>query len=201
MSAVKDLAPSIDTIKTTIAGMVRKVVKEVEDPQVIKDDLSGMEEECIIPHDIAQWAIAEAQKVYDEMAAYEESDDIYTPKTPGVPVELGDDDLYQAAVCNYIINQSNEQEECKEFFQTLSRMSIERFSMTRFEDQAVFPMSMIAICSHPSSSNGKTCYVAFQDLKFRQLSTDAMKSTFGKGMGLMLCVCSVFMPCFPMCSS
>lgn len=185
---MKDMGGTSDTVKSTIKAAIAKALKMVDDPQTIKDDLSRMKEEDLIPPDIT------LTEIYDEMVApkvddIDEHDDFVMP---GIPAEVRNDDLYHAAVCCSAVSHSNDRDKCKELFQSLSSMTVESFSMTQCEDQATFPTCMVAICSSSSNTKHKTCYVAFQDLRFRQLSTDANKSTFGKGMHTSHVVCILF---------
>ena len=189
---MKDMGGTSDTVKSTIKAAIVKALKMANDPQTIKDELSRMKD--LISPDIIQWALTETQRLYDEMVA-PKVDDIHEHDDfvmPGIPAEVRNDDLYHAAVCCSAISHSNDRDKCKELFQSLSSMTVESFSMTQCEDQATFPTCMVAICSSSSNTKHKTCYVAFQDLRFRQLSTDANKSTFGKGMHTSHVVCILF---------
>ena len=182
LNVLKDINPSGGIIKTAISEAIAKEFKSLPaNIEHIKDELSRMHQEELFSSDLFEWAITETKREHKHMLAT--NIDYDTLLMQCTPVELGNDDLYHASLCSIVVNKSNDTEQGKKLLQSLSYRSLKELSISQSEDRVAFPRCMIAVSS--DSSEGTTCYVAFEnmlDFKLWEQLGDAHKSTFGKGM-------------------
>ena len=177
---MKNLKPTDEVIKTTIAEAIIRELKYSHNIESIKVELFRMKNEGIMSQTICDWAIAEAHmlaaKKVDDKAEVRQ----YTP------IKLSGDDLYHACLCSAIANStSNNIVECKSLFQNLSHKLLNKIAVTQSGCPLEFPSCLVAVSSSTSKNKtSTTCYIAFQDLKIQgDVYTEA--STFGKGIILI----------------
>ena len=171
-----------EVIKTTIMEAIVKELKRYDGSESIKHLLSEMTRDEVISPEIFDWAIAEMSKEYERVLAAANVDE-ETVLVHCSPVELDQVDLYHASMCTAILNKSTDPEQCKSLFQSLSHQPLKHISITQPSDQVFFPKCVIALfCSNVETSQDTTCYIAFDDFQFRELTCNAQKATFGEGL-------------------
>jgi hypothetical protein len=167
-------------IKTTITEAIAKEMKNLSNQvELMKEALSTMHHEGLMSPAVFHWASAEMSSV---------SVDSFTPsETIPLPsqVTLDKFDLYHASICCTVVNRATDTEQCRRLLQSLSYSgSLTEMSVSQSGDEAGFPRCMIALSS--DNSSGITCYIAFENLKLQKLVNDIHKSTFGKGMYVLI---------------
>lgn len=181
MSAIKDLNPCDEVIKSAINDAIEKKLKVAANKDLIENELQEMNKEELISSDLLQWAITETMEKYRQI--HETTDvDHDTLIKQCSPIKLDNDDLYHASLCSTVVNTAHDTDQCKKLLQSLSYRSLKEVSVSQSDNDTAFPKCMIATTSN--GSNAATCYVAFKNIsnfKIWELLSDVQKSTFGKG--------------------
>ena len=187
---MKELAPPDEELyKGPITEAITAALKASLDTKIIKEQLSKMQEERLISSPILKWALAEIEA---ELKAISSQRDRAQSLPQCIPLKIDDDYLHDASLCSVVVNKYDT-ESCIKLFQSLSRVSLRKVSISHFQERIAFPKCMIA-------NVNDVFIIAFEshlDFKiWRSLNEDIPDCTFGKGQLLLLITYLLLVHCY-----
>lgn len=176
LKTLHDLNADDRMIKDAVLEAIRK--STLDDIDSVKDGLSKIHKNGLISKVVFGWAICELTKQRNLLAPQEIQDDTLTFHDCK-PIELDKDLLYHSSLCSMAVN-NYDTAGCVKLFQSLSRKTLKKLSISECQNEKEFPKCLIA------ENSDQTCFVAFESyLDFRfwdKMSAEVPDCTFGKGM-------------------
>ena len=160
--------------KGTISEAIAIALKDSLNTKVIEEQLSKMHQEGLFSSSVLKWALSEIKKQVEAISSH--NDRAY-PLRQCIPLKVNDVHLHDASLCSVAVNKYDT-DGCIRLFQSLSKVSLRKVSISHFQERIAFPKCMIA-------NVDDMFIIAFEshfDFKiWRKLHDEISNCTFGRG--------------------
>lgn len=127
--------------KGVIVEAVTKALKDsLVDTKSIKEELSKMYQAGLFSCSILMWALDEVEK--QSKTKYSRDDGVLQFQCCA-PLQINSSHLYDASLCSVVVNKYDTGG-CIKLFQSLSKVSLRKVSISHFQERISFPKCMIA---------------------------------------------------------